>query len=85
MFLAHRRLEGNLKCDACGDDLGKQYGSAFSDVVEVHHRDPLWKSVQMPDKSKLALLCPTCHRVVHYRQREPREVEEVARLVAQRR
>lgn len=53
----------------------------FSEVVEVHHRVPLWKGIQQTTTEKLALLCPTCHRVIHFRQKEPRDVDEVARLV----
>jgi hypothetical protein len=80
-FLEERRRQGRVRCDACAEDLAQKYDSTFSEVVEVHHRVPLWKGVQKATGDMLALLCPTCHRVVHFRQREPREVEEVARLV----
>jgi hypothetical protein len=79
-FLAERRQQGRVRCDACGEDLAQKYDSTFSEVVEVHHRVPLWKGVQKATGDMLALLCPTCHRVVHFRQREPRDVEDVARL-----
>ncbi len=84
-FLEERRRQGRVTCDACAEDLAHKYDSAFSEVVEVHHRVPLWKGVQKATGDMLALLCPTCHRVVHFRQREPREVEEVARLVRRQR
>jgi hypothetical protein len=80
-FLEERRRQGRGRCDGCAEDLAQKYDSTFSDVVEVHHRVPLWKGVQRATSDALALLCPTCHRVVHFRQKEPRAVEEVARLV----
>jgi len=80
-FLEERRRQGRVRCDACAEDLAQKYDSTFSEVVEVHHRVPLWKGVQKATGEMLALLCPTCHRVVHFRQKEPRAVEEVARLV----
>jgi len=80
-FLEERKRQGRVRCDACAEDLAQKYNSTFSEVVEVHHRIPLWKGVQKATGDMLALLCPTCHRVVHFRQREPRDVEEVARLV----
>jgi predicted HNH restriction endonuclease len=84
-FLDERRRQGRVRCDACAEDLAQKYGATFSEVVEVHHRLALWKGVQRATGDMLALLCPTCHRVVHYRQREPRAVEEVAGLVGRRR
>jgi hypothetical protein len=80
-FLNARRSEGRLNCDACAVDLGAVYGRIFQEVVEVHHRTPLAHGVRTTSVEDLALLCPTCHRVAHYRQEEPRSVEEVARLV----
>lgn len=80
-FLEERRSQGRVRCDACTEDLARKYGSTFSEVVEVHHQVPLWKGIQKTAGETLALLCPTCHRVVHYRQREPRDVAEVAQLV----
>lgn len=79
-FLAMRESEGRLACDACAVDLGATFGRIFQHVVEVHHRVPLARGVRRTSFEDLALLCPTCHRVVHYRQQEPRSVEEVARL-----
>ena len=80
-FLASREEAGRLTCDACAIDLGKRYGRIFSEVVEVHHRTPLAQGVQRAAVEDLSLLCPTCHRVAHFRQKEPRTVDEVARLV----
>jgi hypothetical protein len=80
-FLAAREGEGRLACDACGVDLGAKYGRIFAKVVEVHHLVPIAAGVRRTALDDLALLCPTCHRVVHYRTVEPRSVEEVARIV----
>ena len=80
-FLAAREREGRLTCDACDVDLGAEYGRIFSHVVEVHHEIPIARGERDTKLESLRLLCPTCHRVVHYRQPEPRKVEEVKRLV----
>lgn len=76
IILDLRARAGRLACDACSTDLGKLLGSEFAHVLELHHRVPLHRGVQMPKGTDaFALLCPTCHRVVHYRREEPMDVE----------
>jgi len=76
VILDLRARAGRLACDACGLDLGKLFGPEFALVLELHHRVPLRRGAQMPKGTEaFALLCPTCHRVVHYRREEPMDVE----------
>ena len=80
-YLATRECEGRLVCDACGIDPGARFGRPFAHLLEVHHEVPVARGRQVPDAEKLKLLCPTCHRVAHHRVLEPRDVQEVARIV----
>jgi hypothetical protein len=74
-LLELRALQGGLSCDACGLDLAKRYGAEHAEVLELHHRVPLRKGAQRPKGTDaFALLCPTCHRVVHYRREDPLDV-----------
>jgi predicted HNH restriction endonuclease len=76
-FLEQRRREGRLSCEVCSLSLAKKYGPTFENVVEVHHLSPLWKGTRVTTPDKLALLCPTCHRAVHFHRREPRTLDEL--------
>lgn len=61
-----KAAKGVLTCESCDAHLPSSYGEGTEDVVEVHHVVPLSKSgsvnVRLDD---LAVLCPTCHRVIH--------------------
>jgi 5-methylcytosine-specific restriction protein A len=81
-ILRLRLARGPLTCDACQVDLAKLYGKDHASVVELHHVQPLSRGVQRPTGTDaFALLCPTCHRVVHYRREDPLTLEEVRRLL----
>lgn len=82
LFIRMRSLKGDLACDACGADLAEVYGEEHAEVLELHHRRPLAHGVQKAKSlNAFALLCPTCHRVVHYRREVPLEVADVKRLL----
>jgi hypothetical protein len=67
-ILRLRAAQGPLTCDACGIALGEEYRPEHAQVVELHHVVPLAHGVQKPKGTDaFKLLCPTCHRVVHYR------------------
>jgi len=59
------RQTGQLACEVCGFDSRQVYGAGV-EVIDVHHLVPLHEigrsTTQLPD---LALVCPTCHRVLH--------------------
>jgi 5-methylcytosine-specific restriction enzyme A len=57
---------GRLACEVCDFESGEVYGEAVSGVVDIHHVVPLHKiGVSKTTLADLAVLCPTCHRVVH--------------------
>jgi predicted HNH restriction endonuclease len=58
---------GKLACEGCGADAVERYGAAGKGVIDAHHTKPL-HTLSRPTETKLedlALLCPTCHRIVH--------------------
>ncbi len=66
---AHALQLGRLRCEACGFDFERTYGSVGSEFIEAHHKIPL-SSVHpghggKTEISDLALLCANCHRMVH--------------------
>jgi 5-methylcytosine-specific restriction protein A len=82
-ILRLRSAQGPLTCDACRISLAERYGMDHAEVVELHHLLPLARGIQKPKGvDDFALLCPTCHRVVHYRREEPLKLEEVRRRLA---
>jgi len=57
---------GRLACEVCGFESSETYGEVAAGVIDVHHVKPLHaigESVTTLDG--LALVCPTCHRVIH--------------------
>jgi hypothetical protein len=82
-ILELRSQRGPLVCDACGMDMGGRYGPEHRETLELHHRVPLARGAQRPKGTDaFALLCPSCHRVVHYRRDDPMDVEVLrARLL----
>ena len=80
------RLRGkNLTCDGCGVDLAEEYSAQHERVVEVHHVRPLARGPQQAKgTADFNVLCPTCHRVVHYQREEPLRIEELRGLLARR-
>ena len=81
-FLQHRRLgpSGALVCDGCDIDFAVVLGADFAELVEVHHKVPLSLTTG-PQYTRVPedfdLLCPTCHKAVHYKQPVPMEVKEL--------
>lgn len=61
------KLKGVLECEACSFDYKKAYGEIGNGYMECHHRTPLY---QLDSKAKttlddLALVCASCHRMLH--------------------
>lgn len=81
-----RRANGALTCDGCGVGLAAEYGEEHQTVLELHHLRPLARGIQRPRGTEdFALLCPTCHRVVHYRREQPLRIDELRELIASER
>jgi 5-methylcytosine-specific restriction protein A len=56
---------GRLACEVCNFESSERYGPAIS-VIDVHHIVPLQEIGKSRTKlSDLALVCPTCHRILH--------------------
>jgi len=77
MILDLKAARGGLMCEGCGQDPGDKYGPGYSEVLEVHHKIPLSRGVQQAEPTDFAVLCPTCHRVVHYGRYEPLSIGEL--------
>ena len=65
--LIEKRLEaGPLACDACGDGSKTDDPALMSAGFEAHHVVPLATTASRATKlADLALLCATCHRLIH--------------------
>lgn len=64
--LAARMKSGQLSCDACGDGPKTTVQDLMASGFEAHHTIPLADSGPTSTKiSDLALLCATCHRLIH--------------------
>ncbi|WP_408609294.1 HNH endonuclease [Auraticoccus cholistanensis] len=58
------RTTGRLACEVCDFDSSEAYG--IEGVIDVHHVVPLHQlGESVTGLNDLALLCPTCHRVLH--------------------
>lgn len=78
-----RTTKGGLTCEGCGFEAADRYGIEFADVMDVHHKRAV-HTLQPGDKtnfSDLAILCASCHRIVHSR-RKWLSIEQLQQLVA---
>lgn len=83
---ARARGKGVIHCDSCGKAPVETYGV---EIIDAHHVVPLADTKGMSRTSTpadFAMLCPTCHRAVHYvlskGRAEGRDaIEEVRRSV----
>jgi 5-methylcytosine-specific restriction protein A len=77
------KVEGALRCEACGFDFGIVYGGRGEGFIECHHRLPLSELVgrRVTRVADLALVCANCHRMIH-RRRPWLTVEELRGLLA---
>lgn len=66
-LLAVKKKQGKIACDACGDG-PKLHSESLEDAAfEVHHRKPLAVEKRETETrlQDVALLCASCHRVIH--------------------
>jgi superfamily II DNA or RNA helicase len=56
-------------CQICGADLKELYGEEATNIIEVHHRDPLFLSKgierEVNPKKDLIPVCSNCHTILH--------------------
>ena len=86
---ARARGKGLIHCDGCGKAPEETYGV---EIIDAHHVVPLADTKGMARTSTpadFAMLCPTCHRAVHYvlskGRAEGRDAIEEVRRAALRR
>jgi putative restriction endonuclease len=63
---ARARGKGVMNCDSCGTAPVETY---WVEIIDAHHVVPLGDTKGMARTSTpadFAMLCPTCHRAVHY-------------------
>lgn len=65
-LIVTRMAKGPLSCDACGDGPKTAEKHLIGSGFEVHHTHPLSNGGPRATRlSDLALLCATCHRMIH--------------------
>lgn len=70
-------------CEVCNLDLDGKYGKDNS-VAHVHHRDQLssLKDKEVHNSIKdVAVVCPTCHAVIHKNPRKAKTISEIKMLL----
>ena len=74
------------RCKSCDFEPARELGPDFAGLIDVHHLDPIAAST--PGRATDPLndcvpLCPTCHRLAHYRlpSNRCRDVHELRALV----
>jgi 5-methylcytosine-specific restriction protein A len=64
-LLAKRLKDGALKCDCCSRAPGPGDSRVEAAASEAHHEKPLADGERQTRLSDVALLCATCHRMLH--------------------
>lgn len=77
------------KCRVCLVKPGSRFGGEFSEMIEVHHLDPIAENdlerETDPERDCLPL-CPTCHRLAHHGMAPGtcRSIDELKAIIARR-
>ncbi len=75
-------------CSVCGVSFGVIYGLIAEGVIHVHHLRPIadcgGEDYQVDPITELRPVCPNCHVVLHLR-RPPLSIEELRRIIEERR
>jgi 5-methylcytosine-specific restriction protein A len=79
-----KQIQGTV-CKGCGKDPAQTYGPIAAGMVEAHHLRPLsdlaaGETVTFDPRTDFAVLCPTCHRVIH-RLEDAGDLEALRALV----
>jgi 5-methylcytosine-specific restriction protein A len=74
-------------CYVCGLNFEKVYGELGAGYIEVHHLIPLSnaKEERVTTIEDVCIVCANCHRVLHHNGKEPIPVDELRKIVAERR
>lgn len=78
--LAFKNKFGKIFCECCGISFGDTYTPLGEDFIEAHHKVPL-QQVKGEQETKIedfAMLCPNCHRMVHFAESCSLEVVKAA-------
>ena len=82
----HRKKHGKIVCQACSMDPLVTYGEAGERCIEAHHVIPIQEL--QPDsvtrEEDIALICASCHRIVHSRY-PCLTIEEVIQILDEQR
>ncbi|HCF56395.1 MAG TPA: hypothetical protein DFS52_00160 [Myxococcales bacterium] len=82
LVLEYFRKRQGLSCMACGTNLAEQFGPAFAGLVDIHHLVPVSREERTPRPKDFAVLCPTCHRMAHWKSEAPRDLSELRTIIA---
>jgi 5-methylcytosine-specific restriction enzyme A len=82
-----KQIQGAV-CKGCEKDLAETYGPIAAGMVDAHHLRPLstlmtGQRVTFDPRKDFAVLCPTCHRVIH-RMKDAGDLEALRALVRDR-
>ena len=80
------RIHGQ-KCVTCGFDFGDVYGDRGAGYIEVHHLIPLAEVDEdhiVNPETDLAPVCANCHRMIHRRRGDTLSVDELRKLIRDR-
>jgi 5-methylcytosine-specific restriction protein A len=79
---------GSIACKACGFRAEEVYGPDTKGLIEIHHLEPLFLSGGVSRRisiraalNKVAPLCPTCHRMVHFKPSVVMSLSELQRRI----
>lgn len=79
---------GSIECKGCGFRSEAIYGGDAKGLIEIHHTRPL--SVQGGQAAHYSMrvalqgvvpLCPSCHRMIHFKQGNPISIAELVQRV----
>ena len=76
------------KCAVCTLDFSLRYGEIGRDFIHVHHHKPISATdgeYLVDPRHDLIPVCPNCHAMLHRRRPEPFSVDELRRVLTQRR
>lgn len=76
-----RKTMDDYTCQSCGFRLEVDNGKF---IIDVHHLSPLGElsKATVTSLDDLVCLCPTCHRVAHSQPRQPRNLDEVRKIIS---
>lgn len=72
------------KCQACGFDFEKTYGSWGRNYIEVHHINPLSEQNEeraVDPVTEMACLCSNCHSMIHRKRNHTLSIEELQQIL----